>query len=757
MSGEAVRDVTIRVGVVGGKVDGLSKIGEHLSTADAYMKNINVGMKELTAEARLMSSATEQFAENIKSAAGVKLGDLGLGEARAAVEDISAAMAGMGDIGDVGLDGVKAAVDEISGAVENVPPIDLGGGEAKTDADKVKSAIESLNEEISQSTAGLEASWAAADELAAAGQKVKDDLAASLATAAQEAENLAQAELDAKYKVEDATKSVETATKSLETATTKEAQSAAESAFKKIALSERLAAHNRAAAKEAEKLGQIQQKEMFAATGAIAGALAAGTQFVSTIKLIAGESPEIEELARQFAQVQGVVAGIAAGTQAFNGINQGLTSLQSAAAAATAQLAATGGTATMTQTALIRLAPAAATAQAALGPIGLAIAGISLAIATVKAASHYFSEEMPDDTDRNARAYERVNNQLADMKRKLDANARSMEAQNRMLQVEFDLRQKIAGETTIENIDEQVNKDIKAASDVANTATDTEKIEAAKRLAALQDERRRLAQEMEQLNYKDTWSEATYGTLFGEAKKDPFREERKKQIQNRLEQLTPQALNEARGAEGLGAALTAETIGEYAAAIQKLPEEQRSVYEETLSKFEESLKTSLSSATDELQSKLRDNEQALKDNKRSVDDATKAYQDEQNTALRLQASPTERKALEQSVTAATATGNLYEGIDALSGVVSSDREQQLRNQLAQGNLTRQKLLEEIADAAEFETEKAELEKQVATLNKQADALDATREQLTKAQQRVEDKMRKLSEDIAATQMAQQAR
>jgi len=615
---DAIRDVTIRVGVIGGKAEGLDKLGNQLSTADAYLKSIKADMKDVTAEAKLMKTATSEFAESMKEAAAVDLGDMGLGAAKTAIDEYTAAQ---------------------------------------------KASVEAANE--------------------AATQQVE-------------------------------------ATKEVETAVKQEEKTATESAFKRIALSERLAAHQRKTKDEAlkaeaeksaafKKASDDQRAQMLGASTAIAGALAAGTQFVSTIKLIAGESPEIEELARQFAQVQGVVAGIAAGTQAFNGLNQGLTSLQSAASAATAQLAATGGTATMTQTALIRLAPAAATAQAALGPIGLAIAGISLAVAAVKAASDYFSNEMPDDSDRNARAYERVNNQLAEMKRKLDSNARSMEAQNRMLQVEFDLRQKIAGETTISDIDEQVNKDIKAASDQANTATATEQNEAAKRLAALQDE------------------------------------------------LTPQALTEAQGAEGLGATLTPETIRDYSAAIQQLPEEQRSVYEETLSKFEESLKNSLSSATDELQSKLRDNEQALKDNKRSVDDATKAYQDEQNTALRLQASPAERKALEQSVTEATATGNLYSGIDALSGVVSSEREQQLRNQLAQGNLTRQKLLEEIADAAEFETEKAALEAQVATLNKQADALDATRDQLTKAQKRVEERMTKLSEDIAATQMAQQAR
>jgi len=370
---ESTRDVVVRVSVQGQKVSGFPDFAKMTTAAEGFLQTVESGLKILKSDSETAMAATSKLTDQLREAASMNFGDLGLGEARAAVEDISAAMAGIGDVGDVGLDGVNAAVEEISGAVENVPPIDLGGSEAKTDAEKVTSAIEALNEEISQSTAGLEASWAAADELAAAGQKVEDDLAASLASAAQEAERLAHAELDAKYEVEDATKAVETATKSLETATTKEGKWAAEATFKEIALAERLAAHHRAASKEAVKLGETQQKEMFAASSAIAGALAATTQFVATLQLIGGDSPEIEELARQFAKVQGIVQGIAAGSQAFNSLNQGLTSLQAASAAATAQLTATGGAATFTQGALIRLAPAAAAAQTALGPLAIAI------------------------------------------------------------------------------------------------------------------------------------------------------------------------------------------------------------------------------------------------------------------------------------------------------------------------------------------------------------------------------------------------
>jgi hypothetical protein len=683
MSGEATRDVTVRVSVVGGKIDKFPEFEKMTTAAEGFLQTVESGLKILKSDSETAMAATSKLTDQLRQAASMDFGDLGLGEARAAVEE-------MADAQQVA---TEAAVEGAQKQVEAV--------------NSVEAAVE----------------------------------------------NLAQAELDAKNKVEEATKSVETATKSLETATTKEGQSAAESAFKKIALSERLAAHNRAAAKEAEKLGQTQQKEMFAATGAIAGALAAGTSFVSTIKLIAGESSEIEELAKQFAQVQGVIAGIAAGTQAFNGLNQGLTNLQSAAAAATAQLAATGGTATVTQTALIRLAPAAATAQAALGPIGLAIAGISLAVAAVKAASDYFSEELPDDSERNARAFEKVNNELAQMKRQIDSNARSMEAQNNMLRTELDLRKQLAGKTTDKDIQEGLDIGVKSATDSANAAVQSEQQAAEQRRAALQAERKKLLAESESLVQQDQ-AEASW---WGGTGQDPKREERKREISQQLEQITSQTLSDGAAAEGPGVALSASTMAEYAAAVENLPQEQQAAYEEVLDKFQQDLSAAIQTANQDLEASLRENQQSLDDNSQKVDDARKAYEEEQNIALRLQSSPNERKALEQSVNTATATGNLNAGIDAISGVVSTEREQELRNQLAQGNLTREKLLAEIADAAEFETEKAELEKQVAALNEQAAALQATREEMTKAQQRVKEEMRLLHEEIRQTQQAQQAR
>jgi methyl-accepting chemotaxis protein len=708
---------------------------------------------KLTAEASLLSDETSKVSDNLRTASEANLGDLGLGEAKAAVEDISAAVAGIGDVGDFGLGGVKAAVEEISGVVENVPPIDLGGSEAKQNADQVKSAIEALNEEISHSVAGLEASWAAADELAAAGEKVEDDLAASLATAAQEAENLAQAELDAKYEVEDATKAAKAATQD-------EGKTSQEVTFKKIALQERLAAYQRKVKDETikqekekeaafKKSGEEQQKQMFAASGALAQSLAAGTQFIATLQLIGGESEEIEELARQFAKVQGIVAGISAGTQAFNSLNAGLGALQASAAAATAQLTATGGAATFTQGALIRLAPAAATAQAALGPVAIAITGIALAVTAVMAVSKYFKDDLPDETEVSRRAFERLNRELDETKRKVDASARSLDVQNHFLRAELELRTLLKGGTTAADVEEGFDLDVKSAVDSATSRIQAERANAAKTAAELKAERDALQKENDKIFRSGRG--ITGNKEMTSENRETFEENKR-----RMWELDQSISEQRTTAAGVGVELTATTMNEFAEAIKELPDEQRATAEQTLKDFQMAIQTAVESAKSQFDTKLSENTAEMNQLRQDRADAMSKFENEQNIALRLQA-PEARQTLEKSVTEATATGNLNAGIDAISGVVSADREQELRNKLAEGNLTRQRLLEEIADAAEFETERDELKKQVDALNQQADALAATREELTKSQQRVREEMRALHEELRQTQMAQQTR
>lgn len=779
--GEAVRDVTVRVSVQGGKIDKFPEFEKITTAAESFYNVNNHGIQDMRTGFQEMTKDIASVEASLRSVYEGAAKNFGFNDISAAVEELAAVQRELSSIDMSGIDTSDAV-----GAVERLAQLErevmnltrqisaqevgnLGFGKATTAANGLSEATEEVRENAEAlanadvKSLGLPTAAAAAQDLSDKVTVVVENLTNAALALTSAGETAANAITNAANDMANAAATQKAAVEDLGQATVEEGASAAEIAFKKIALAERLAAHNRKSSAEqvkqetdkkeaAKKAGEEQQRQMFAATGALAQSVAAGTQFVSLLRMIGGDSDNIEALAQKFAMVQSTVQGIAAGTQAFSSLNQGLDTLQEAAAAATAQLSATGGTATMTQTALIRLAPAAATAQAALGPIGLAIAGISLAVAAVKAASEYFSEELPDDSDRNARAFERVTNNLAQMKRQIEANSVSMQAQNNMLRTQLDLRKEIAGKTTATDIQQGLGIEIKAATDEANAKIKSAQQSAAERVAALQDERRKLAAENESLIQQDQENASWWG---GDGK-DPKREERKREISQRLAEITPQVLDSGAAVEGVGVALTQDTMSEYAAALKTLPEEQRAAYEAALDQFQSSLSNSIKTANQELEAQLRENKQSLDENKRSVDDARKAYEDEQNIALRLQA-PNERKNLEQSLTTATATGNLNAGIDAISGVVSTEREQELRNQLAQGNLTREKLLAEIADAAEFETEKAQLEKQVETLNRQAAALDETREKLVKAQQQVEERMKKLSDEIGQTQMAQQAR
>lgn len=727
---EVTRDVVVRVSVIGHKVEGLTNWAEHRTAADGYMEGVTTGMREIAAEAKLMTAATTEFTESLKSAAGTKLGDMGLSDARAAVQQISDVL---DDVGNVNVGGTSDATDDVN---------------------DVKSAIESLNEEISQSVIGLEKSWAAADELAAAGAKVETELAAALATAAQEADRLAQAELDAKHEAVEATKAVETATQN-------EAKSAAESTFKKIALQERLAAHQRKSTEQVlkdEKLkkdaivgsGEEHKRQLFAASGALAQSLAAGTQFISTLQLIGGESKEIEELAKQFAHVQAVVQGISAGNQAFSSLNTGLTALQASAAAASAQLTLTGGAATFAQGALIRLAPAAAMAQTALGPVAIAVAGIALAVTGVMAVAKYFEDELPDDTEQSRRAFERLNRELDDTKRRIDSNARSLDAQNHFLRAELELRTLLKGGSDAADVDEGLSIDVKTATDTANAKIQSDKVTAKKTSAELQKERDAVQKENDEIFRS---GRGITGNKEMTTKNRQTFEDNKR----RLWELDSQISEQNFTAADVGVSLSETTMSEFASAVQELPDEQRAAAEQTLKDFQAAIQSAVESAKSQVDSELSKVSTDIAANDQAGRDEISKFEAEQNIALRLQNDPSERSKLEQDVNMASATGNLNAGIDALSGVVSTEREQELRNQLAQGNLTRQKLLEEIADAAEFATEEAQLEAQIQVLNDQRAKLDSTRERLVESQKAINERIDRLGVEVQEAQRAMQGR
>jgi len=365
------------------------------------------------------------------------------------------------------------------------------------------------------------------------------------------------------------------------------------------------------------------------------------------------------------------------------------------------------------------------------------------------AVSKYFEDDLPDETEMSRRAFERLNRELDETKRKVDASARSLDVQNHFLRAELELRTLLKGGSSAADVEEGLNLDVKSAVDTAMSRIQAERSAAAKTAAEMKAERDALQKENDKI-FKSGRG------ITGNKEMTSENREKLEENKRRIWELDSAISEQNTTAAGVGVELSATTMNEFAQAIKELPDEQRATAEQTLKDFQAAIQTAVESAKSQFDTKLSENTAEMNQIRQDRADAMSKFENEQNIALRLQA-PEARQTLEKSVTEATATGNLNAGIDAISGVVSADREQELRNKLAEGNLTRQRLLEEIADASEFESERDELKKQVDALNQQADALAATREELTKSQQRVREEMRSLHEELRQTQMAQQAR
>lgn len=728
---EATRDVTVRVSVVGGKVDKFPDFAKMTTAAEGFLQTVESGLKILKSDSETAFAATSKLTDQLREAASMNFGDLGLGEARAAVEEVAAAVEAVNDVGNVDLGGIT---DSTSGVND------------------VTSAIEALNEEISQSVTGLEASWAAADQLAESGKKLEDDLTSSIESATQAAENLAQAELDAKYEVESATEAVETATK-------QEGATAAETAFRKIALAERFAAHQRKVKDETikqekekeaafKKSGEEQQKQMFAAGGALAQSLAAGAQFVATLQLIAGESPEIEALARQFAKVQGTIQGIAAGTQAFNSLNQGLAGLQAASAAATAQLAVTGSTATFTQGALIRLAPAAAMAQAALGPIGIAVAGISLAIVAVQTAASFFSDDMPEYVGESKSAVEELNDEITKSLGAIDRASNAVKLQNSLFEQQLELKRMIDGSLTTEDLKASVESNLKVAAD-AFTATIKKEIKSAElQIAKLKEQEQLLVAENMDLYGNDS-QEAT--------KKRQQNSQEAERLRAEIDALQvgrAKFIDQKDNVIGMNPENAAATMGELTAAITQIPEEFRDSFSTAVDEFSKQQIQILGGAYSDLNMQITDGSRKLKESQSEQDRLKDQFNREADIAAKLTDNPTKVAELNAAVASGKTVG---ESFDSIRGELPERLQEDLQAKFRQGNLVKADLQAALRDAADVTKEREDLNQNLMAIVESASLVADAQATAKSAAVGLKEKIKALQEEVRAIEMAVQAR
>jgi len=679
---EATRDVVVRVSVQGGKIDKFPEFEKMTTAAEGFLQTVESGLKILKSDSETAFAATSKLTDQLRQAASMDFGDLGLGETRAAVEE-------MADAQQVA---TEAAVEGAQKQVEAV--------------NSVEAAVE----------------------------------------------NLAQAELDAKDKVEDATKSVETATK-------QEGATAAETAFKKIALVERFAAYQRKVKDETikqekekeaafKKSGEEQQKQMLATGGALAQSLAAGAQFVAALGLIAGESPEIEALARQFAKVQATIQGIAAGTQVFNSLNQGLAGLQAASAAATAQLAITGSTATFTQGALIRLAPAAAVAQAALGPIGIAVAGISLAIVAVQTAVSFFSDDMPEYVGESKSAVEELNDEITKSLGAIDRASKAVKLQNSLFEQQLELKRMLEGSITTEDLKASVESNLKVAAD-AFTATIKKEIKSAEmQIAKLKEQEQLLVAENMDL-YGDDSQAAT--------KKRQQNSQEAERLRAEIDALQvgrAKFIDQKDNVIGMNPENAAATMGELTAAITQIPEEFRDSFSTAVDEFSKQQIQILGGAYSDLNMQITDGSRKLKESQTEQDRLKEQFNREADIAAKLTDNPNKVAELNTAISSGKSVG---ESFDSIRGELPERLQEDLQAKFREGNLVKADLVAALRDAADVTKEREALNENLMAIVESASIVAEAQATAKAAAVGLKEQIKALKDEVRAIEMAVQAR
>jgi hypothetical protein len=679
---EATRDVVVRVSVQGGKIDKFPEFEKMTTAAEGFLQTVESGLKILKSDSETAFAATSKLTDQLRQAASMDFGDLGLGETRAAVEE-------MADAQQVA---TEAAVEGAQKQVEAV--------------NSVEAAVE----------------------------------------------NLAQAELDAKDKVEDATKSVETATK-------QEGATAAETAFKKIALVERFAAYQRKVKDETikqekekeaafKKSGEEQQKQMLATGGALAQSLAAGAQFVAALGLIAGESPEIEALARQFAKVQATIQGIAAGTQVFNSLNQGLAGLQAASAAATSQLAITGSTATFTQGALIRLAPAAAVAQAALGPIGIAVAGISLAIVAVQTAVSFFSDDMPEYVGESKSAVEELNDEITKSLGAIDRASKAVKLQNSLFEQQLELKRMLEGSITTEDLKASVESNLKVAAD-AFTATIKKEIKSAEmQIAKLKEQEQLLVAENMDL-YGDDSQAAT--------KKRQQNSQEAERLRAEIDALQvgrAKFIDQKDNVIGMNPENAAATMGELTAAITQIPEEFRDSFSTAVDEFSKQQIQILGGAYSDLNMQITDGSRKLKESQTEQDRLKEQFNREADIAAKLTDNPNKVAELNTAISSGKSVG---ESFDSIRGELPERLQEDLQAKFREGNLVKADLVAALRDAADVTKEREALNENLMAIVESASIVAEAQATAKAAAVGLKEQIKALKDEVRAIEMAVQAR
>ena len=173
-------------------------------------------------------------------------------------------------------------------------------------------------------------------------------------------------------------------------------------------------------------------------------------QFVSHLSMldsIGGES--LENIAKKFAEIQSTVGLISSSQSMFSNVGEGLGKLQQMGAATQTVVAsqqALGVATTFSQAATLKLAGAAGTLQAAMGPISLIMTGIMVAIVLAELAMDAFGESSEDVAAKQEENLKKYNDELDKVIKKLERERDVMNEQSDILNNQWELKKLLLGD-----------------------------------------------------------------------------------------------------------------------------------------------------------------------------------------------------------------------------------------------------------------------------------------------------------------------
>jgi hypothetical protein len=205
--------------------------------------------------------------------------------------------------------------------------------------------------------------------------------------------------------------------------------------------------------------------------------IGATAQFISHLSMldsIGGES--LENIAKKFAEIQSTVGLISSSQSMFSNVGEGLGKLQQMGAATQTIVDSQtklGVATTFSQGATLKLAGAAGTLQAAMGPISLIMTGVMVAIVLAELAMDAFggsAEEAAEKLRKQEEAAERFNRQLEFSIHLLEQEKSVLDSQTDIMNTQWEIKKALAGDKGLSagDMKKEVDKQTQQQNDAMN-------------------------------------------------------------------------------------------------------------------------------------------------------------------------------------------------------------------------------------------------------------------------------------------------